>query len=191
MFLQKYYWAVMARLYSKFGPIRCLGRIRIIGYPVVKGSGRVVVGGGTDLRSESWATAMGVMQPCLFNCLLETSIIEVGDECGMSGVVICAKERVTIGSRVQIGSGALICDTDFHSMDYRMRGQSGDLDEAQVAPVTIGDDCFIGARSMILKGVTIGPRSIVGAGTIVVKDVPPDVVVAGNPARILKQLNES
>jgi acetyltransferase-like isoleucine patch superfamily enzyme len=183
-----YYWAVAARLYSKFGPLRCEGRIRIVGFPVVKGRGTIRVGARSDLRSISWSTAMGVQQPCVLNALLETSRIKIGQKCGMSGAVICAKESVVLGNNVQLGSGVVISDTDFHSMDYQVRGQEGDLEAAQSAPVSIGDDCFIGARAIVLKGVTIGARSIVGAGAVVVKDVPADVVVAGNPARIVKSI---
>ena len=171
------YWGVISRLYSKVGPLRCEGRIRIVGYPIVRGLGAIRVGAGSDFRSKSWSTAMGVLQPCVLNALMETSRIEIGQKCGMSGAVICAKESVVMGNNVQLGSGVVISDTDFHSMDYQVRGQEGDLEAAQSAPVRIEDDCFIGARSIILKGVTIGARSIVGAGA-----------VAGNPARVIKTL---
>jgi acetyltransferase-like isoleucine patch superfamily enzyme len=131
---------------------------------------------------------MGVPQSCVLNVLTPASVIEIGEGCGISGAVICAKERVSIGDRVQVGSGAIICDTDFHSMDHGLRGTSEDLADAKSAPVSIADDCFIGARAMVLKGVSIGARSIVGAGTVVVKDVPEDSVVVGNPARVIRSL---
>ena len=188
MNFRAYYWAVISRLYSKFGPLRCEGRIRIVGFPVVRGRGLVRVGTGSDFRSKSWSTAMGVLQPCVLNALMETSRIEIGYKCGMSGAVICAKESVVLGNNVQLGSGVVISDTDFHSMDYQVRGQEGDLEAAQSAPVRLEDDCFIGARAIILKGVTIGARSIVGAGAVVVRDVPADTVVAGNPTRVIKAL---
>lgn len=188
MFFRKYYWAVIARLYTKFGPLVCEGRIRIVGFPVAKGCGMIRIGAGSDLRSKTWSTAMGVLQPCVLNALMETSQIEIGQKCGMSGVVICAKESVILGNNVQLGSGVVISDTDFHSMDYQMRGQEGDLEAAQSAPVRIEDDCFIGARAIVLKGVSVGARSIVGAGAVVVRDVPADAVVAGNPARVIKTL---
>lgn len=184
----RYLWAVLSRLYTRYGPLICEGRIRIVGFPVVKGRGTIRVGTVSDLRSKSWSTAMGVLQPCVLNALMETSRIEIGQKCGMSGAVICAKESVVLGNNVQLGSGVFISDTDFHSMDYQVRGQEGDLEAAQSAPVRIEDDCFIGARAIILKGVTIGARSIVGAGAVVVKDIPSDSVVAGNPARVIKTL---
>lgn len=185
MSFRAYYWALLARFYSKFGPMKCAGRIRIVGLPVVKGDGEITVGARSDFRSKSWSTAMGVIQPCTFNVLLHTSRIEIGEDCGFSGAVVCAKDKVVIGNRVQLGSGAVICDTDFHSTDAKIRGTDADLESAASAPVTIGDDCFIGARSMILKGVQVGARAIVGAGAVVAKNVPAGAIVAGNPAKVI------
>ena len=183
-----YFWAVIARLYSKFGPLECEGRIRIVGYPVVKGRGVIRVGAGSDFRSKSWSTAMGVITPVILNAMTADSIIRIGKSVGMSGAVICAKELISIGNRVQLGSGVVICDTDFHSLDYQVRATPEDASSAATSPVCIGDDCFIGARAIILKGVTVGARSIVGAGSVVVKDVPADTIVAGNPARVIRSL---
>ena len=146
------------------------------------------MGAGSDFRSKPWSTAMGVVTPVILNAMTPDSIIRIGKSVGMSGVVICAKERVSIGDRVQLGSGVVICDTDFHSLNYAVRASKEDAFNAAVAPVSIGDDCFIGARAMIMKGVTIGKRSIVGAGSIVVKDVPADTIVAGNPATVIRTL---
>jgi NDP-sugar pyrophosphorylase family protein len=188
MTLRVYYWAVIARLYSKFGPLDCGGRIRIIGFPVVKGPGQVHIGVGSDLRSKPWSTAMGVITPVVLNTMTRDSMICIGKSVGMSGVVICAKERVSIGDRVQLGSGVIICDTDFHSLDYQIRASKDDASNAAAAPVSIGNDCFIGARAMVMKGVTIGNRSVVGAGSVVVKDVPEDTIVAGNPAKVIRTL---
>ena len=160
------------------------------GHPVVRNRGQIHLGCDVDLRSNSHSTALGVISPVLLNTLCAESVIRIGDSVGISGAVICAKQCVQIGNRVLIGSGAVICDTDFHSLSHEVRGIGQDLDAAADAPVSIGDDCFIGARAMVLKGVTIGARSIVGAGAVVVKDVPADGVVAGNPACIVKRLNE-
>ena len=94
--------------------------------------------------------------------------------------------NVTIGNNVLIGSGCLITDTDAHPIDWRERRLSNNT--KAVAPVVIGDDVFIGARSIILKGVHIGNRSVIGAGSVVTKDIPADSIAAGNPAVIVKYL---
>lgn len=161
------------------------GRLRVVGFPIIKNRGKILLGSGVDLRSTSSSTAMGVVTPVILNAMTPDSVIQIGNSVGMSGVVICAKDCVSIGDRVLMGSGAIICDTDFHSTDAKVRGTDADLDSAASAPVTIGDDCFIGARSMILKGVQVGERAIVGAGAVVTKNVPEGAIVAGNPAKVI------
>jgi acetyltransferase-like isoleucine patch superfamily enzyme len=108
----------------------------------------------------------------------------IGSDVGMSSVLICAAIRVQIGDGTQIGGGCMILDTDFHP-----RADSGawTTDPARVAkPVSIGKNCFIGARAIILKGVTIGDGAVVGAGAVVTKDIPPGAIAVGNPARVVK-----
>lgn len=88
-----------------------------------------------------------------------------------------------------IGGNVRIFDHDYHSLKYMDR-RDKKLDDAgcRTSPVFIEDDVFIGTNSIILKGVTIGARSVIGAGSIVsLKQIPPDSLVAGNPARILKE----
>ena len=86
-----------------------------------------------------------------------------------------------------IGSGCLITDTDSHPLHWKDRLEERN-ELTKQAPITIEDDAFIGARSIILKGVTIGKGAVVGAGSVVSKDVPPFAVVCGNPAKIVKTL---
>ncbi len=181
-------WRISTPFFLRFNGVCSSGRVRLVGFPLVKNRGAISLGAGCDLRSLSGYTAMGVIQRCLLNTLQSESVIKIGDQCGISGAVICAKERIDLGDRVQVGSGAVICDTDFHSMEHEVRGGADDLSLADAKPVSIGDDCFIGARAMILKGVSVGARSIIGAGAVVTKDVPADVVVAGNPARVVREL---
>jgi hypothetical protein len=104
----------------------------------------------------------------------------------MTGGTICAAERITIKNNVAVGANTTIIDTDFHPLDPQVRRLRPQ--DARTAPILIEDDVFIGMNSLILKGVTIGKGSVVGAGSIVTKDVPPGVIVAGNPARIVREL---
>ncbi|MBB6391617.1 acetyltransferase-like isoleucine patch superfamily enzyme [Microbacterium thalassium] len=97
-----------------------------------------------------------------------------------SGVRIVCRQEVTIGSHVLIGFGAVILDSDQHPV--------GDA-PVRTLPVRIGDGSWIAANAIILPGVTVGRRSIVGAGSVVTGDVPDEVVVAGNPARVVRQLS--
>lgn len=112
--------------------------------------------------------------------------IIIGENSGLSNTHITARVSVTIGRNVNIGSDCKIYDNDFHSVNYEDRIH-GDKN-INAAPIVIGDGAFIGAHSIILKGVTIGERSIVGAGSVVTKPIPHDEVWAGNPARFIKKL---
>jgi len=91
--------------------------------------------------------------------------------------------RVHIGNNVLIGPGTRLY-TPSHSLDVSLRREGWEIG----LPMTIEDDAWRGGSVVICSGVTMGARSVVGAGSVVTKDVPPDVVVAGNPARIVKEL---
>ncbi|WP_161494833.1 acyltransferase [Bradyrhizobium canariense] len=82
----------------------------------------------------------------------------------------------------------MIFDTDFHNHEYFGRRYSRPKWERISKPVRIGNDVFIGARSTIMKGVTIGDGSIIAAGSVVVNDVPRNCVAAGVPAKFLQSL---
>lgn len=124
-----------------------------------------------------------------------TSVIEIGDDTGLSSLCIRAKERITIGNRVNIGGDCILIDSDAHNLDYRIRGSSErigkiskDVLTAKTAPIVIEDDVLIGTRCVILKGVTIGARSIIGSGSMVTKSIPSDCIAAGNTCKVIKSI---
>lgn len=104
----------------------------------------------------------------------------------MSSTRLWIHESARIGTNVKIGGCVLITDTDAHPMDYVARRSSNDGTKS--APVVIEDDVWVGAHCIILKGVTIGARSIIGAGSVVTKSIPADCVAAGNPCKVIKNL---
>lgn len=106
----------------------------------------------------------------------------------MSSTRLWIHESARIGNNVKIGGCVLITDTDAHPMDYMARRSSNEGTKS--APVVIEDDVWVGAHCIILKGVTIGARSIIGAGSVVTKSIPADCVAAGNPCRVIKSLNQ-
>lgn len=110
--------------------------------------------------------------------------IAIGNNVGMSSTRIWIHDSLTIGDNVKIGGGVLLIDTDCHPMDYMVRRSSNE--GTMSAPIVIEDDVWIGAQSIVLKGVTIGARSIIGAGSVVTKSIPADCIAAGNPCRVLK-----
>jgi acetyltransferase-like isoleucine patch superfamily enzyme len=96
--------------------------------------------------------------------------------------VIVATESVEIGDRVLLGSNCVVIDTDFHPVDLVQRRQRFQSLDSQ--PVFIDDDVFVGMNCLVLKGVSIGKGSVIGAGSVVTGDIPSGVVAAGNPARV-------
>ena len=116
------------------------------------------------------------------------ALIEIGDNVGISNAIICAKEHVYIGNGVSLGAGCRIIDTDFHSMNFEERKANINIPSA---PVVIKDRAFIGSNALILKGVTIGEESVIGAQAVVTRNVPPGEIWAGNPARFIKKLKNT
>lgn len=114
------------------------------------------------------------------------SQILIGNNVGMSSTRMWIHDSLTIGNHVKIGAGVLFIDTDCHPMDFNIRRNSND--GTQSAPIVVEDDAWIGAQSIILKGVTIGARSIIGAGSVVTKSIPADSIAAGNPCRVIRSL---
>lgn len=114
--------------------------------------------------------------------------LTIGNNVGMSSTRLWIHESARIGNNVKIGGCVLITDTDAHPMDYMARRSSNEGTKS--APVVIEDDVWIGAHCIILKGVTIGARSVIGAGSVVTKSIPADCVAAGNPCRVIKSLNQ-
>ncbi|MBC2642715.1 MULTISPECIES: DapH/DapD/GlmU-related protein [unclassified Rhodococcus (in: high G+C Gram-positive bacteria)] len=152
----------------------------------------ISLGDNVVLCSRSQDTALGVTTPVILRTLLPNALLSVGDDVGVSGAVVCAARSVVIGNSVLIGSGAIICDTDFHAPRMSDGRRYAPLpDPAESDGVVIGDECFIGARAMILKGVKVGAGSVVGAGSIVTKSVAPGSIVAGNPARVVGAVVDS
>lgn len=111
--------------------------------------------------------------------------IRIGDGCGISNATLFACESIVIGKNVFIGGSTKIYDTDFHWINFMDRiSKTGGITK----PVEIKDGAFIGAHSIILKGVTIGEQSVIGAGSVVTKDIPDGEIWAGNPARYVKKV---
>lgn len=121
------------------------------------------------------------------------AVVTIGEDTGMSSTCIWARQSITIGNRVKIGGNCIILDSDSHSLDYRVRasqemvdGESLDVHSAKCAPIVIEDDVLIGTGCIILKGVTIGARSVVAAGSVVTRSIPSDCVAGGNPAKVIR-----
>lgn len=109
--------------------------------------------------------------------------ILIGCDTGISGSVISARRSITIGARVLVGADCLITDSDHHpaAMADPTQRRYSPVPESGSQSVTIGDDVFLGAGSIVLKGVAIGDGSVIQAGSVVTKDIPPRTIAGGNP----------
>ncbi len=106
--------------------------------------------------------------------------LTIGDRVFVNcGTVLLSVVEITIGDDVALANEVYVMDSNSHGVEGR---------DTVEAPVRIGDGTWVGARAMILPGVTIGKRVVVGAGSVVTRDVPDDVLVAGNPARVVRSL---
>ena len=117
------------------------------------------------------------------------AILSIGNNSGITSTAIYCAEKIEIGNYVNIGAGCLVMDTNFHSTNWEIRmDRKKDIINAKTAPVKIDDFVFIGARSIICKGVHIGEKSLVAAGSVVVKDIPAGELWGGNPAKFIKKI---
>lgn len=128
--------------------------------------------------------SIGVFQKVTIKALAPDANISIGYNVGVSGATISGK-NITISDNVLIGSGVLITDNDAHPIHPELRNDSSFIGSA---PVVIEKNVFIGARAIILKGVTIGEGSVIGAGAVVSQNVPRMSIAAGNPAKIVKKI---
>jgi carbonic anhydrase/acetyltransferase-like protein (isoleucine patch superfamily) len=166
--------------------------VRLNGRPRVQLAPRslITLGPGVVLNSRWKANALGMSAPTTLITTEPGAEIYVGERSGLSGCVLSAAESIWIGNRVLIGEGVMITDNDHHPVDIsdvRSRRDTK-LGANKARGVRIEDDVFIGARVIVLKGVTIGAGTVVGAGSVVSVSLPPGVVAAGNPCRVLRQL---
>ena len=118
----------------------------------------------------------------------ENAQISIGTNVGLSQSTLVAHANITIGNNVKIGGGTCIYTSDFHSLNANIRRTKNDIKSRKTSPVKIGNDVFIGAKCIILKGVEIGDRSIIGAGSVVTKSIPTYSVAVGNPCRVIREL---
>ena len=149
------------------------------------------------------AVVLGDHVSCYAGCSFAIGVdgtCTVGNFTLLNGALVMAEERIEIGSHCLISWNVGIADSDFHPLAPAQRiidahalapffKDRPPRPKLRTAPVIISDNVWIGMNAIILKGVTIGENSVVAAGAVVTKSVPPNVVVAGNPAVVTKQLD--
>ncbi|MBS0237593.1 MAG: acyltransferase [Proteobacteria bacterium] len=151
-------------------------RVRVWGRVIVRNSGSMIIGQRASLSS----TAVPIQLSTEPNGKLE-----IGARTFMNyGCSISATKLISIGPDCKIGMDVLMIDNDYHQIDPTKRGI-----RPASAPIILEENVWLGARVIVLSGVTIGADSVVAAGSVVTRDIPPRSVAAGQPARVIKSIS--
>lgn len=168
------YGVTTGNKFKSLGLIRCINRGKlIIGNNVTINSGALGNFVGGDRRTNFWVGPHGTL--------------EIDDNVGISNSTIIARSSIRIHNHTLIGGGCDIYDNDFHELHAIDRLNR--TKKISMAPIEIGPHAFVGAHTIVLKGVKIGEGAVVGAGSLVTQDIPPYEVWAGQPARCIKKLD--
>lgn len=148
-------------------------------------SSNIIIGENVTFISDTKYNYIGINKPSSI-FVGENALLQIGSNTGLSGTSIYVSTKIVIGDNCNFGGNTFIWDTDFHPLDclQRRRGLNG----TKCAPVVIGNDVFVGANTIILKGVVIGDMAIIGAGSVVTKSIPASEIWAGNPARFIRKV---
>lgn len=130
--------------------------------------------------SKETGNLLGINHRCILATYNANAKLEIGNGSSFSGVSIWCFEHITIGNNVRVGANCTIMDGDAHQDDPRA---------GKNKPVVIEDNVWLGANVMVLKGVTIGHNSLIGAGSVVTKSIPANVIAAGNPCKVIRSLD--
>ena len=173
----------ISRLYAHWWGIRIGKKSIFYGIPILYNT----TSGGINIGDHCTFTST---QKVNFNsnrrCVItayQNAKIDIGNNCGFSSTVILAHKSITIGNRVISCANCTIMDSDGHSVDFENRH----IDDS--SPIIINDDVWLGFNVTVLKGCTIGARTVVTANSTVAHSLPADVIAGGVPARVIKRLN--
>lgn len=144
----------------------------IIGHTVIRVGDHVTISGSMSIKSGRFFDDPE---------LIIGSHTFIGNGCNFT-----VNRRVVIGEHCNIAGGTTIADSDGHPSSWERRADHAELNEEEAVAITIGDHVWIGRDAQILKGVTIGDRAIIGAGSVVIGDVPEDMIAMGSPARLIR-----
>lgn len=169
---------------AQIGRHLCIyGKLRIITPFSTK---HIFIGNDVIIRSSLQGNPITQADKTVLACF-DDGEIHIGNRVGISNAVISANTKIVIGDDVMIGAGTVIIDSDFHSVLFDERVvNTGTVSK----PVIIKGKAFIGAQTMVLKGVTIGEGAVIGAGSVVAKNIPAYEIWAGNPAKFIKKIQK-
>lgn len=179
------------KVFMKLNKVKYGENLNLIGLPVIfkQKNAELTIGNNCTIKSDFLSNLVGLYQRTII-VSRENGIIHIGNNVGISGATIYSKELIEIGDYTNIGGNVKILDHDFHPIEAEAR-RMNNMDMVGKKAIKIGENVFIGCNSIILKGTEIGDNSVVGAGSVVSGKFPGSVVIAGNPARIIKELDNN
>jgi len=183
----KLYWSFHVKLKFRLLRIEYGKKCEFFGNMILKkipGS-YIRIGDHCQFRSAVWSNYIGLNHPCIIATLSSNAKVVIGDYCGFSGTVIAAQEYIEIGDGTMCGANVTITDTDWHPINFLDRRNGK---KAASAPIIIGSNVWLGLNVIVLKGVRIGDNAVIGSGSIVTSDIPPNVIAAGWPAKVIKKI---
>lgn len=166
------------------------------GVPIIfnKSGANLTIGDNVTVKSSFLSNLVGLYSRAIIVTRASGAEIFIGNNVGISGATIYARNRIEIGENTCIGGNTKILDNDFHPIEVECRNRlmnepnGGDSDLIPAKPIVIGKNCFIGCNSIILKGTVLGDGCVVGAGAVVSGRFDDNCVIVGNPARVIKKL---
>lgn len=177
------------KIFMRINKVQFGKNLNLYGVPIIfkkKGS-QLNIGQNCSIKSSFISNLVGLSQRTIILSRTSEAKISIGNNVGISGATIYARKGISIGDNTLIGGNVKIFDNDFHPIEVEPRNID-DKDAIRTREVVIGKDCFIGCNALILKGTKIGDGSVVGAGSVVCGEFPEGVVIAGNPAKVIKTL---
>lgn len=147
---------------------------------------KISIGNNCAFRSDFTSNLVGINRKCLISTLRPKAEIIIGDNSGFSGTVIASAGKITIGNNVLCGANTTITDFDWHGINPKERNN-----REKPKSVVIKDNVWLGLNVVVLKGVTIGENSVIGANSLVNKSIPANVIAAGNPCKVIREIIET
>lgn len=177
------------RPYLSLIGVECGERLRLTGIPFILGwaKGSIKIGSNVRMASSELGNVLGLNHRCILRTISAKATLTIGDGVQMSGASIVAYDQIAIDNNVFIGANCTIVDSDMHQLDPVDRISMRSAGVA-TAPVHLEENVWLGMNVIVLKGVTIGRNTVVGAGAVVVRSLPPNVIAAGNPAKVVRAL---
>lgn len=178
------------KLYMKVKGVKYGKNLKTKGLPFVFNNKKsnIAIGDNCYIKSSFLSNLIGINHRTIIITRTKEASIRIGNNVGISGATIYARNNISIGNNTLIGANAKIIDNDFHPIDPKDR-LANDISKIRSKPIIIGDNCFIGCDSIILKGVNLGDNCVVGAGSVVPGGAyPPYSVICGNPAKVVRKI---